>query len=110
MFYREGRVTQVAKGEMVQMVLQEVLGMMVPLVTQVLKDRLVIKVVMQLLKIALNAHHTVTSKATEVVPVHQGILASLAGQANQVLVVNLVDAFLDRPDLLEEMVSQVMME
>ena len=110
MLYREGRATQVPKAEMVHMVLLEIPEMLVPLETQDLKDHLVIKVVMQRLKVALHAHHTVTPKATEVVPVYQEILASPVVQAGQVLLVNLVDVYPVNPEHLEVMVDQVMME
>ena len=100
----------VSKVEMVKMVLLEYLEMMVPLESQDLKDHLVIKVVMQLSGVVVDAHHPVPSKASQVAPVNQAILAHPVGLAVQVLVVNLVDAFLVIVEHLEGMVNQVMME
>ena len=100
----------VSKVETVKMVLLEYLEMMVPLETQDLKDHLVIKVVMQLSGIVVDAHHPVPSKAPQVAAVNQAILAHPVGLAVQVLVVNLVDAFLVIVEHLERMVNQVMME
>ena len=110
MLYREGRVTQVPKAEMVQMAFPDILEIMALLETKDLKDHLVLKVVLQLLKAALNAHHTVTPKATKVVPVHQETVASPVAQGGQAPLVNLVDAFLVNQEHLDEMVDQVMME
>ena len=92
---------------MVHMVFLESQEMMVPLEVQGLKDHLVIKVVMQLLKIALNAHHTVTSKVTKVLPADQEILVSRVDQAH---LVGLVNAYPVHLEHLEVMVDQVLME
>lgn len=108
--HMEGRVIQVSKAEMVHMVLPDSPEMLVPLEAQDLKDYLVIKVVMQLLKTALTAHHTVTPRDTKVLLVHQEILVSLVDQADQVILVSLVDAYLVYLEHLEVMVNQVMME
>ena len=100
----------VPKAGMVQMVLLESLEMMVLLETQDLKDHLVIKAVMPLSEIAVDAHQAVPLKVTKVVPVNKEILVCLAGLANQVLLVKTVGVFLVIVESLEKMVNQVMME
>ena len=100
----------VTKVEMVQMVHLDNTEMMVSLGLQDLEDHVVIKAVMQLTKTALNVHHTQRLKVTGVLQVNQEILAHLAGMANQVHPVTLVDAFLVIVDALEQMVDQVKME
>ena len=106
-FYREIRVILVTKVEVVQMVHLENMEMMVYPELQDLQEHLVIKAVMQLTKIALNVHHTPHLKVTEVLQVNQEILAYLEGMANQVLLVNLVNAFPVIVDALEQMANQV---
>ena len=108
--HRERRVLLVPKAGMVQMVLLENLEMMVPLETQDLKDQLVIKAMMQISKIAVDVHHPVPPKAFKVVQVNKEILVYLADLADQVPLVNLVDAFLVIKESLVKMVNQVMME
>ena len=100
----------VPKAGMVQMVLLESLEMMVLLETQDLKDHLVIKAVMPLSEIAVDAHQAVPLKVTKVVPVNKEILVCLAGLADQVLLVKTVGVFLVIVESLEKMVNQVMME
>ena len=100
----------VLQARMVQMVLLASLGMMVPLDTQDLKDHPVIKAVMQLTEIAVDAHQLVPLKVFKVLLVKQEMMVCLAGLANQVPLVNLVDAFLVIKESLVKMVNQVMME
>ncbi len=110
MLYRVGRVILVLKVIPVHMALLDILEGMVPLESQDLKDHLATKAEMQLIKIAINVHPLVPLRVTKVVLVNQEMLGYLANLANQVLLVNLVDAFLVNLDHLEEMVNQVMME
>ena len=100
----------VPEVKMVKMVLLESQEMMVSLEIQDLKDQLVIKVVMQLSRIAAVAHHPVPAKVSQDHLAHLVILAYLVDLAVQVLLVDLVDAFLVTVENLEKMVNQVMME
>ena len=110
MLYRVGRVTLVLKVILVHMALLDILEGMVPLENQDLKDHLVTKAVMQLIKIVINVHQLVPLRVTKAVLVNQVMMDYLANLVNQVLPVNLVDASLVHLENLEEMVSQVMME
>ena len=92
------------------MVLLENPEMMALMATQDLEDHLAITAVMQLSEIVRNAHHTLPPKDFKVLLVNQEMMVYPAGLENQVLLVNLVDAFLEHLEHLEEMVNQVMME
>ena len=107
---RERKERLVARVRMVLMVLLESPEKMVPLVTQDVRDHLVIKAVMQLSEIAVDAHQAVLPKASKVVPVNQESLVYLATLAQKVPVVNLVGVFLVTVESLEKMVNQAMME
>ena len=95
---------------MVKMVHLDTLEMMVPLESLDLKGHLVIKAMMPLSEIAVDAHPTVLLKVTKVLLVNQEILVNLAILAHKVPVVNLVNAFLVIVENLEQMVNQVRME
>ena len=110
MLYRVGRVTLVLKVILVHMALLDIQEGMVPLENQDLKDHLVTKAVMQLIRIVINVHQLVPLRVTKAVLVNQVMMDYLASLANQVLPVNLVDASLVHLENLEEMASQVMME
>ena len=107
---RERKERLVARVRMVLMVLLESPEKMVPLVTQDVRDHLVIKAVMQLSEIAVDAHQAVLPKASKVVPVNQESLVYLATLAQKVPVGNLVGVFLVTVESLEKMVNQAMME
>ena len=107
---RERKERLVAKVGMVLMVLLESLEKMVPLETQDVRDHLVIKAVMQLSEIAVDAHQAVPPKVSKVVLVNQESLVYLATLAQKVPVVNLVGVFLVAVESLEKMVNQAMME
>ena len=108
--HRERREILVPRVKMVKTVLLESLEMMVPLETQDPKDHLVIKAGMQLSEIVVVALHSVLSKASKVVLVNQVMPAHPVGLVAQVLLVNLVGAFLVNLESLEKTVSQVMTE
>ena len=107
---RERKERLVARVRMVLMVLLESPEKMVPLVTQDVRDHLVIKAVMQLSEIAVDAHQAVLPKASKVVPVNQESLVYLATLAQKVPVGNPVGVFLVTVESLEKMVNQAMME
>ena len=107
---RERKERLVARVRMVLMVLLESPEKMVPLVTQDVRDHLVIKAVMQLSEIAVDAHQAVLPKASKVVPVNRESLVYLATLAQKVPVENLVGVFLVTVESLEKMVNQAMME
>ena len=95
---------------MVKTVLLENQELMVTLDSQEFQDDKVKRVVEQLSRIVPVAHHPVPPKASKVPPVHHAIVANLVDLALQVLLVNLVDAFLVTVENLEMMVHQVMMD
>ena len=100
----------VLKAGMVHMVLLGTLEVMVLLDSLDLKDHLVIKAMLQILEIVVDAHPILHLKVTKVLLVNQVILVYLAGLAVQVLLVNLVDVLLVTVESLEQMVNRVMME
>ena len=110
LLYRGRKEILVAKVKMVKTVLLESQEMTVPLETQDLKDHLVIKAGMQLSKTVVVAHHSMPPKAFRAVLVNQASVADPAGPVSEVLLVNLVGAFLVNLESLEKMVNQVMME
>ena len=98
------------KVKMVHQALQDVLEMMVPLENLDQKDHLVIKAMVQLSKIVADAHHILHLKVIRVLSVNQEILVYLADLVNQVLLVNLVSAFLVTVERVEKLVNQAVME